>query len=273
MNAAPTTHVPPSTTDRAPDAVMRAAEGRRGIPFVRLARVEARKQLDTRAGAWLLTVVVLVNAALITLMLTTAEPSALTWMNLTETASFGQMLLLPLIGIMAATSEWSQRTAVTTFVLEPRRGRVTLAKLVSALALGLCVMVATLAVAALLNVVGLVARDGDGSWALDVGFVAGMSLALVILVTQGVAFGLALLSTPGAIVAYLALPTAWTVLSALVEGLRGPSEWLDINMTLLPLMAGEMTGGDWSRLATSVALWVALPLAVGLWRTGLREVA
>ncbi|MBO1751395.1 ABC transporter permease [Actinotalea sp. BY-33] len=273
MSAATTTHVPTRPSGARPDDAARAADARRGIPFLRLARVELRKQLDTRAGAWLLGVIVLVNAALITLMLTTAEPGALTWMGLTETASFGQIMLLPLIGIMAATSEWSQRTAVTTFVLEPRRSRVNGAKLLAAVVLGLGVMVATLAAAALLNVVGLVARDGDGAWTLDLALVGGTVLALAILVTQGVAFGLALLSTPGAIVAYLALPTAWTVLSALVEGLRGPSEWLDINMTMLPLMAGEMGDGDWARLAASVGVWVALPLAIGLWRTARREVA
>ncbi|WP_250446974.1 ABC transporter permease [Actinotalea sp. C106] len=276
MSAATTTHVPARPADpsgRGPDDAARAVDRRRGVPFLRLARVELRKQLDTRAGVWLLGVVVLINAALIALMLTTAEPGELTWMSLTETASFGQILLLPLIGIMAATSEWSQRTAVTTFVLEPRRGRVNGAKLLSAVVLGLGVMVATLAAAALLNVVGVLARDGDGAWDLDLALVSGTTLALAILVTQGVAFGLALLSTPGAIVAYLALPTAWTVLGALVEGLRTPAEWLDINTTMLPLMAGEMADGDWARLGASVGVWVALPLAIGLWRTARREVA
>ena len=49
------------------------------VPFLRLARVELRKQVDTRAGQWLLAVVVLLNAALIALVLFTADPSGRTW--------------------------------------------------------------------------------------------------------------------------------------------------------------------------------------------------
>jgi len=242
-----------------------------GIPFLRLCRVELRKQLDTRAGVWLLIAVALVNCGFIALTLFTAEATALTWTTLSQSASLGQLLLLPLIGVMAATSEWSARTALTTFTLEPRRTRVNLAKLASAGALGLIVMAVTFAVSALLNLVGIVWLDGDGSWALDWGILAGSGLALVLLVWQGVAFGLAFLSTPVAIVAYLALPTVWTVLTLTIGSLRGPAEWLDVNQTLSVLMMGAMTADDWPRLAVSLVVWLAVPLAFGLWRTARRE--
>ena len=45
-------------------------------------------------------------------------------------------MLLPILGIMAATAEWTQRTGLVTFTLEPRRGRVVLAKALAALVLG-----------------------------------------------------------------------------------------------------------------------------------------
>jgi len=182
------------------------------------------------------------------------------------------MLLLPLIGIMAATGEWSQRTALTTFTLEPRRTRVNAAKLVSALGLGLAVMAAALLAGALFNVVGMVALDGDGSWAMEWSVLGGMLLALLLLVGQGLAFGLALLSTPVAIVAYLALPTLWTVLTMLVSALQGPAEWLNLDSAMGPLMNGEMTPTAWAQLATSSAVWIGVPLAVGLWRTARRDV-
>ena len=245
----------------------------RPVPFARLARVELRKQLDTRAGAWLLTAVVLVNAGFIALLLFVAEPSALTWRELTLASSWGQLLLLPLVGILAATSEWSQRTAVTTFALEPRRTRVNAAKLVSALVLGLAVMVLALASGAVLNVVGILWRGGDGSWAMEWPLLGGMALALLLAVTQGVAFGLALLSTPAAIVAYLALPTLWSILGMTVAALRGPAQWLDLNTTMLPLMEGQMNGTQWAQLGTAVAVWVLVPLALGLWRTARRDAA
>jgi hypothetical protein len=244
-----------------------------GISILRLFQVELRKQVDTRAGAWLLAVTGLVSVALAVLTLCTTDPSSLTWKELTGSSSFGLMLVLPLIGVLAATSEWSMRTALTTFALEPRRTRVNLAKLTSAWLLGLAVLVISLGVCAVLNVVGQVWRDGNGSWDLDKTALAGTALVLVLLVTQGVAFGLALLNTPTAIVVYLGLPTAWSILMGTVDKLEAPAKWLDLNVTVEPLMAGQMTDQSWLRLGVSVAVWIVLPLAVGLWRTARKDVA
>ncbi|MFC4553859.1 ABC transporter permease [Georgenia faecalis] len=245
----------------------------RAVPFARLAAVELRKQVDTRAGIGLLIAIVVLTAGIMALVLFNSDGEFITWQELTLASSWGSVFLLPLIGVMAATSEWSQRTALTTFALEPRRTRVNMAKLVSANVLGLGVLMAVLAVGAVLNVVGRLWLDGNGSWAMDWALFGGMALSLVILVTQGVAFGLALLSTPIAIVGYLALPTLWTILSALVPALRGPSDWLDINVTLTPLTEGGMGGEEWAQLATSCGVWVLLPLAFGLWRTARRDVS
>ena len=41
-------------------------------------------------------------------------------------------ILLPVLGILLVTSEWSQRTAMVTFTLEPSRSRVIAAKFVVA---------------------------------------------------------------------------------------------------------------------------------------------
>ena len=39
------------------------------------------------------------------------------------------MILLPIIGILLVSSEWSQRTALITFTLVPKRMRVMSAKI------------------------------------------------------------------------------------------------------------------------------------------------
>ena len=43
-------------------------------------------------------------------------------------------VILPIIAILSVTSEWSQRTGLTTFTLVPHRGRVMLAKALAAVA-------------------------------------------------------------------------------------------------------------------------------------------
>src|SRR2546421_152111 len=50
-------------------------------------------------------------------------------------------VLLPIVGLLAITSEWSQRTALTTFARVPRRERVIAAKLLAGVALALAAVV------------------------------------------------------------------------------------------------------------------------------------
>jgi hypothetical protein len=68
-------------------------------------------------------------------------------------------ILLPILGILSVTSEWSQRTTLLTFALVPRRERVTAAKALAACLLGALGLVVCLAAAAVGNLIV------DGSWA------------------------------------------------------------------------------------------------------------
>ena len=244
----------------------------RRVTSARLVAVECRKLVDTRAGLWLLLVIGLVTAAAIALMLFTADPAALTFANLALTSALPQALLLPVLGVLAATAEWSQRTGLVTFTLEPRRLRVGAAKLVAAVLVALLAVVVAAAVGALANLAGRLWLDGDGSWSLDAAQVGGAVLLQVLGVVQGVAFGAAIGNTAAAIVGLLVLPTVWSVLGAVVSWLEAPARWLDLGAASGPLLEGTMAGGDWARLATSAALWVLLPLAVGARRLVRREV-
>lgn len=244
----------------------------RRVSFARLVAVECRKLVDTRAGLWLLVVIALVSAAAVVLMLLTAEPAELTFGNLAFTTALPQALLLPVLGILAATGEWSQRTGLVTFTLEPRRLRVGGAKLVAATLVALLAVAVALVVGALANVAGVLWFDGDGSWSLTAGRLGGGVLLQVLGVAQGVAFGAAIGNSAAAIVAFLVLPTLWSVLGALITSLQEPARWLDLGVTSGPLLEGSLDGGDWARLGTSVAVWVLLPLLVGAQRLVRREV-
>ena len=120
---------------------------------------------------------------------------------------------------------------------------------------------------ALVNVVA-----GTGEWDLSAAAAGGVTLALMLYVLQGVAFGLLLLNTPVAIVAVLVLPSVWSIATTLVSGLEEVGAWINLDRVTVPLFAGEMGGRDWAQLATGVAVWVLLPLAVGTYRVLHREV-
>ena len=249
-----------------------ATDGRPGVPLVRLVTVELRKMVDTRAGLWLLVVMSAISAVVVTVFLVWGPADEATFSTLLSLASFPLLVLLPIIGIMAATSEWSQRTGLVTFTLEPRRGRVITAKVVAAVLLGLVVTASAFVAAALANVIGASTSDASGAW--DVGWptVLGLTLAFAIFVLQGLAFGFLFLNTPFAIVASLVLPTVWSIATSLVSSIETASRWLDLNRVTEPLMSGTMTGESWGQLATSFGVWVLLPLAVGSWRVLHREV-
>ena len=73
-------------------------------------------------------------------------------------------------------------------------------------------------------------------------------------------------NTPAAIVLLFVLPTAWAILGQMVSWLDSAASWLDMNRTTNALFTVEsMTGEQWAQLGTSVGLWVALPVAVGMW--------
>ncbi|WP_420122512.1 ABC transporter permease [Nakamurella sp.] len=266
----PTVPAPAPTTGTSPDRapVTAVAAGRpdlRPVPFRRTTRVELRKMVDTRAGRWLLAIVTAAGLATIAATLIwSSGPHGLT--DFLGYAAFPLSLLLPVIGIMGATAEWTQRTGLVTFTLEPRRGRVVAAKLVAAVLLGLAVLAAAVAASAL-------ATMATGSaWDLTLPMLAGLAAGLLLFVLQGVAFGFAFLNTPAAIVASLLLPTVWTIVGGLVPSVQRASEWLNLTVTTGPLLNGTMAGDDWAKLAASAALWIGLPLAVGTWRVLTREV-
>lgn len=242
-----------------------------GVGFGRLVAVECRKQVDTRAGRWLLVIIAVATAVVLGIMLV-VDGGRHTFGAYLLGTSTPQALLLPIVGILAVTAEWSQRTALTTFALEPRRARVAAAKMLSALLVGAAAFVLAVVLAAATHLLAMGARGVEPHWSVPAQVVLGMALMVLLSVAQGVGFGMLLLNTPAAIVVYLVLPTVWSFLATTVARLRDAAGWLDLNTTMNPLLEGHMSGDQWERLATSAAVWVGLPVALGLWRIVRSEV-
>jgi ABC-type transport system involved in multi-copper enzyme maturation permease subunit len=231
---------------------------RAGLP--RLARIELRKMADTRAGFWLLLIIELVAAAIVAITVIAGEPKDQNFHDLFKGTLWVVSILLPVLGILAVTSEWGQRTGLTTFALVPERGRVIAAKLLAATALAVYAVVACLLTAALGNAIA------GGSWDMPLYAVAHGFLFELVGVLGGVAFGLVFMQSALAIVLYFILPTAWAILFETIHALDKPADWLDTDRTLSPLIDGGMTATAWAHLGTSLALWLGAFLVAGLWR-------
>lgn len=248
-----------------------SADPSNGVPFTRLVRVELRKMLDTRAGRWLIIAIGLVIAGALAIMFFT-DGGNHPFGDYLQATTMPQAILLPIVGILAVTSEWSQRTALVTFGLEPRRVRVAWAKLVAALVVGVGAVALSFALGAAAYGAAIGIRGIDGDWSLPGLALAGAAAYVLLGLMQGVGFGMLLRNTPAAIVAYFVLPTAWGVLGSLVTWVESAGAWLDLDRTMNPLFIGSLTGEQWAQLGTAVSVWVLLPLVLGMWRLTRAEV-
>jgi ABC-2 type transport system permease protein len=231
--------------------------------LARLTAVELRKMTDTRAGFWLQLAVVLLTVAVVAVDCLWGNARDQTLREMLSIAVAPASILLPIVGILLVTSEWSQRTGMVTFALVPRRGRVIAAKLLASIvlslaALGLCIAAAVVGTA-------IAAPALDHTWALPVGLLGQHVVSLGTGMVSGVALGAALLASAPAIVCQFALPLAWA-LAGRLAGLDTVVRWLDPTSSLAPMTEHLMDGSEWAHAGATLAVWMVVPLVIGLWR-------
>jgi ABC-2 type transport system permease protein len=224
----------------------------------RLARVEGRKMLDTRAGFWLLLLTALAAVAgVIGERLSVGDDVAFGRLYLTSIATAS--LLPPVIAVLLVTSEWSQRTGLITFTLVPVRGRIVAAKLIAALALALAVS----ALCLLLAAIGAATASGAG---LELGELGRGLLYQSISVTIGIGIGLLVMNSPAAIVFLFLGPLVMATLGAISDGIEDVTSWLDQSVMEKLVNIGDLSSEEWQKVAVTVAFWALLPLAAGMLR-------
>jgi len=243
-----------------------------GIPMSRLVRVELRKLVDTRAGSWLLLGIGLVTVIAVIVYAFAADASGLTFEHFVNVAVLPQSWLLPVLGIMAVTGEWTLRTGLVTHTLEPRRSRVLGAKFAATGILGGLGVALAIAVAALANLLTSALMNGNGAWSYGLDGLRDTVLFQALSLLQGLALGALLMNTAAAIVVYFVLPTAFGLLFSLVDSLAGAAAWIDISTSQAPLFDHTISGVDWLQLLVTTAAWILVPLAAGLWRLLHREI-
>jgi hypothetical protein len=173
------------------------------------------------------------------------------------------VVLLPVVGILLVSSEWSQRTSLLTFALVPHRSRVIAAKLAAGVALSLAALQVCIAIALL----GTAIADPGvaDTWSLPAWMLGQTTIYVVTAMLMGIGFGAMLLASAPAIVLYFALPLAWTALGS-IAFLADAATWLDSARSLAPMTEELMSTTQWARAGATLALWMLLPLLAGLWR-------
>jgi ABC-2 type transport system permease protein len=259
------TIVPPASTTEAPP-VRRTA---RPIPTTRLVRVELRKMFDTRSGFWMLISIGVLSVLATGAVIVFAPDSAVTYESFATAIGLPMSVILPMIAILAVTSEWSQRSGLTTFALVPSRGRVIGAKAIATVLVGLGSMAVAFAVGAVGNLAGSALAGVDTVW--DVSLSAAPQIVLGNLVGMAIGFtlGVVLRASAAAIVGYfvvsLVLPGILELLALVREWFLDLQPWIDWNYTQVELFEGATnTGEEWAMLGSTTMIWIVVPLVVGV---------
>jgi ABC-2 type transport system permease protein len=252
---------------------------RETIPPITLSTVtavELRKMFDTRSGFWMMSSIGILAVIATVATILFAPDDALTYDNFAAAIGFPMAVVLPMIAILSITSEWSQRTGLTTFTLVPSRGRVILAKAICTLGIAVVSMAIAMAVGAVGNVVGTAIAGVDTTWDFGLTDLAYVTLANILGMFVGFMLGVLIRNSAGAIVGYfvysLLLPTITGVLAETQQWFRDAQPWVDFNYNANRLFEGGFSGQDWGQLAVTGSVWLALPLALGLWMVMRSEV-
>lgn len=257
-----------STSAPAPLDVSRTAPA----PMTRLVKVELRKAVDTLASFWLVAaiaiLIILVEGALLLIVL--LQDGTSTAGDYAFFASYITAVVLPVLAIMLVTSEWTQRTAMVTFALEPRRGRVLLAKYLVGILLTLAAVVVAVVVGLFCALVCEVVQPDLTTFDLGGRFLGGFLITQVLAMSLGFALACLLLNTPAAIVVfvvYRVIPVSvFGILAATFESFADVRPWIDFEYAQGPLYDLSVSGAEWGHLLTAGTLWLGLPLVLGVLR-------
>lgn len=236
--------------------------------FTTLLGVELRKLIDTRSGKLLFGSAIALPIALLVWKLTHTSTIPPTFGGYNASVLPSVSFLLPVLGLLAMTSEWTQRTALTTFTLSPRRLRVFTAKFSAAVMLGIGVLVVTVPLALGATALGGSIADG-ADYANAGGEIRATVIMTLLQIVMGAAFGALVPVTAVALGAFYAAPTVW---SGFAPGLLGHNaRWLDV-FDAYGRLASTHPTRHLGETLTAITVWVLAPAAVGIYRSARREV-
>ena len=250
------------------ESTSRAASTPATVPLSRVVAVELRKMFDTRSGFWLMASIVITAVLASTAVVLFAPDAQVTYDTFAGAIGVPMTIVLPLVATLAVTSEWSQRSGLTTFTLVPHRGKVIGAKAAATVLVAVASMAVAFGVGAVGNLVGSAANGTDPVW--DMSPAQGWTIPLgnILGMLLGFTFGVLLRSSSAAVVGYLVyalvLPPLTGLLASTQAWFADLQPWVDFNFAHVTLFSGSPSGEEWAHLGTSSALWVALPLTVGL---------
>lgn len=240
----------------------RPAPRRTGPSLPKAVGLEVRKSLSTRSGLAVVVAALLLAPAAIAIAAGTAsEPLGNALGPLVVTGLLSALVLVSL-GVLSTAGEWSHGSIQTTFLLEPRRGRVMATKAAAVALMGAAIAAVAAGISALLLVAlePSASFDGAGRTILFVA-VGGAAFALI-----GAGVGAAVGNTAGALTGIYLLDLGLLPVLQIVKPELADN--IDPGNAIL-----ELAQGNHQALSiTILAVWVGVALAAGTVMNGRRAV-
>lgn len=260
------------TLDKTPPgrSPLRAEAVHHAVPLHRIVTIELRKMFDTRAGYWLMASIGIAALLATGGVALFASDTQSTYANFTKAIGFPIAAILPIVAILSVTSEWSQRSGLTTFTLVPGRHRVILAKAIASASVGVVSILLAFGVGAVGNLLSATIADRPAVWDVTATeallFVAGNVLGLL----TGFMLGVLIRNSAGAVVGYFIYtfvpPTVFALWASSQDAFANLRGWVDVGYAQQPLLAlnGGPTQHQWAQIGVTAVCWLLLPLIGGL---------
>ncbi len=257
-----------TTIEQPPAARPPARTAPKPIPFTRILGVELTKLFNTRSGFWLTAGIGIAAVIATAAVIIFAPANDQTYDSFGAAIGMPMVIILPIMAILSVTSEWSQRSGLTTFTLIPNRSRVILAKMVVAVTVGAVSIMVALGIGAIGNVLGSAIAGVDTVWDIPLSQMLTLVLANVLSLLIGFMLGVLIRSSAGAIVAYFiygfVLAGLTMLLSETQQWFADLQPWIDFNYAQAELFEGSLTSEQWANLGVAGVIWLVIPLTLGL---------
>ncbi len=224
--------------------------------------LEVRKSFSTRSGLALVASALLLAPAAVAIAAGTASESLDNVLGPLVVTGLLTALVLVSLGVLSTAGEWSHGSIQTTFLLEPRRGRVMATKAIAVAAMGAVIATAAAVISGLLLAVmePSASWDGGGRAILMVA-VAGAVFALI-----GAGVGAAVGNTPGALTGIYLLDLGLLPVLQIVK--PELADTIDPGNAILSLAQGDQQ----AQSIAILAVWVGVALIAGTVMSRRRQV-
>lgn len=249
------------------------------VRFSNLVAAEGRKLLASRSSRiiGIIGLVAMLTTACLVIGYFTDAIKVASGSELVRFASIPLPLWTMLLVVLLVTSEWGHRTGLTTFTIEPRRGRVTAAKGVVMVAAILAAWLLAQVSWVIINAVGASVHGVSASWTFEwkSWFVTFGGFALQVITTFALA--LAFRNVALTLCFYLGVPILLETIRVFSESVSTFVSWVSPPLAGFTALTGSdpatggvpvetSTGTLWGQFLVSLTLWIIVPTVVG-WLT------